>query len=136
MDPGEVIWGYDQAICRAMGTTYTNVKTKQNGIPVYVYELDISHEINTKQCFCRDEDTCPAQGSFDLYRCMGLPLYATLPHFFKAEQLLDGIESGLNPDKKLHGLFVNLEIVSLTLRMGSLYFPQTERIILINGILQ
>lgn len=98
-----------------MGTTYANVKTKLNGIPVYVYELDISHEVNTKQCFCRDEDTCPARGSFDVYRCTGLPVYVTLPHFYKAEQLLSGIESGLVPNKTFHDLFLNLEVVSLTL---------------------
>lgn len=98
-----------------MGVTYANVKTKQNGIPVYVYELDIGNEINAKKCFCRDENTCPAHGAFDLYRCMGLPLSATQPHFYKAEQLLDGIESGLIPNKTIHELYVNLEIVRLIL---------------------
>lgn len=97
---------------RWLGTTYANTKTKQKGIPVYVYELDIGHEINTKKCFCRDENTCPARGALDLYRCMGLPLYATLPHFYKAEQLLDGIESGLVPNQTFHKLYINLEMVS------------------------
>lgn len=81
---------------------------------MYAYELDIGSELNTKQCFCRDEDTCPAHGSFDLYHCMGLPIYATLPHFYKSEQLLDGIESGLMPNKTFHDLYAYVEIVSLT----------------------
>lgn len=42
-------------------------------------------------------------------------MIATLPHFYKAEQLLDGIESGLNPNKTFHELYAHLEIVSLRL---------------------
>lgn len=98
-----------------MGTTYVNVTTRQKGIPVHVYELNISDTMNAKNCFCRDKNTCPSHGAFDLHRCMGLPLYATLPHFYKAEQLLDGIESGLSPNKTFHELYVNLEIVCLIL---------------------
>lgn len=48
-------------------------------------------------------------------RVTGSPLIATLPHFYKAEQLLDGIESGLDPNKTFHELYVHLEIVSLRL---------------------
>lgn len=40
-----------------------------------------------------------------------MPMLASLPHFYKAEQLLEGIESGLRPKKKDHGISVNLEIV-------------------------
>lgn len=68
---GDVIWGYDPLICRSIGTQYTNMTTKYNGVPAFVYDLDISDPINAKQCFCRDEDTCPPHGSFDLYRCQG-----------------------------------------------------------------
>lgn len=66
------IWGYDPLICRSMGVSYANWKTTYNGITAYVFELDISEDINVKQCFCRDEDTCPPHGSFDLYRCTGM----------------------------------------------------------------
>lgn len=66
------IWSYDPAVCRSMGATYTNVQTNYNDIPVYVYELDLSHESNAKKCFCRDENTCPPKGTFDMYRCTGV----------------------------------------------------------------
>lgn len=39
-------------------------------------------------------------------------MYASLPHFYKAEQLLEGIGSGLHPNKKDHGIEMMLEIVS------------------------
>lgn len=44
---------------------------------------------------------------------IGLPLFGTLPHFLKAEQLLDGVASGLNPNKEDHQLYCHLEIVCL-----------------------
>lgn len=42
-----------------------------------------------------------------------MPLYATLPHFYKAEQLLHGIASGLNPNKEEHGIEMMVEMVSM-----------------------
>lgn len=61
-EKGEVLWGYDPSTCRSIGMSYANKKTKISGIPVYVYELDLSEDINKKACFCRDEDTCPPDG--------------------------------------------------------------------------
>lgn len=39
-------------------------------------------------------------------------MIASLPHFYKAEQLLNGIASGLNPNQQDHGVEVLLESVS------------------------
>lgn len=66
------IWSYDPAVCRSMGVAYTNVHTNYNDIPVYVYELDLSDKLNAKKCFCRDENSCPPKGTFDMYRCSGV----------------------------------------------------------------
>lgn len=71
MTEDEGIWGYDPSICRSIGATYRR-RSKYNGIPVWVYELDLSEDVNIKQCFCRDEDTCPPKGTFDLFRCSGV----------------------------------------------------------------
>lgn len=60
-------------------------KTKCNGIPVYIYEMNLSQEINAKQCFCRDEFNCPPKRTFDMFRCTGIPMYGSLPHFYGAE---------------------------------------------------
>lgn len=40
-------------------------------------------------------------------------MIASLPHFYKAEQLLSGIASGLHPNKYDHGIEILLESVSL-----------------------
>lgn len=52
-------------------------------------------------------------GTFDLFRCSGVPMIASLPHFYKAEQLLDGVASGLHPNKHDHGIEILLENVGL-----------------------
>lgn len=39
-------------------------------------------------------------------------MYGSLPHFYMAEELLSGIESGLNPNKTEHGIQVLVEAVS------------------------
>lgn len=52
------------------------------------------------------------KGTFDLFRCTGVPMVGSLPHFYKAEQLLSGIESGLNPNHEDHGIEVYFEHVS------------------------
>lgn len=74
MTEDEGIWGYDPSICRSIGASYRG-KTKYNGIPVWIYELDLSDPINVKKCFCRDEDTCPPKGTFDLFRCSGVRIH-------------------------------------------------------------
>lgn len=66
------IWSYDASLCRSMGITYANVQTNYNDIPVYVYDFDLSSEQNAKKCFCRDENTCPPNGTFDMFRCSGV----------------------------------------------------------------
>lgn len=65
MTEDDAIWGYDPSVCRSIGASYRG-KTKYNGIPVAIYELDFSEEMNVKKCFCRDKDTCPPHGTYDM----------------------------------------------------------------------
>lgn len=74
--------------------------------------MSMADEINLDPCFCREEDYCPPRGAIDLFRCGGLPLIGTLPHFYLVEELLDNVESGLSPEKDKHEVFVLIEIVS------------------------
>lgn len=106
------VWAYEPSICRSLGATYRS-KTKYNGIPVLRYEMDMGEDVNIKKCFCRDEDTCPPKGTIDLFRCSGSPMFASLPHFYLADpKLLEGFESGLNPNKEEHGIAMLIEIVN------------------------
>lgn len=134
------IWAYEPSICRSLGASYKS-KTKYNGIPVLIYEMDIGEEMNIKQCFCRDledPDSCPPKGTFDLYRCsgtniyyskkitnfiliiyqknyLGMPMFGSLPHFYNADpKLLEGFESGLYPSKDIHGIQMLFETVGVS----------------------
>lgn len=107
------IFAYEPSICRALAMTH-RYEMKYRGLPAVRYELNLGEDINVKKCFCREEDTCPPKGTIDLYRCTGVPMIASLPHFYLAEELLNDIESGLHPNKKEHGVHLNLEIVSHT----------------------
>lgn len=112
MDKEEGIWAYEPSICRALGATYKG-KSKYNGIPVLVYELDMADPVNHKDCHCREEGVCPPKGTIDLYRCAETPMIASHPHFYLGDpQLLANVESGLNPNKKDHGITLLFEIVS------------------------
>lgn len=109
---GDRIWAYDPQVCRSIAASYTNVQATYNGLPTYVYESDFNENINVKKCYCRGEKDCPPKGTFDMFKCTGIPMYSSLPHFHKAEHLLKGIESGLHPMKKYHEITASIEIVS------------------------
>lgn len=106
------ISAFEPSICRSLVIEY-NSKSKYNGIPVSRYEADFSSAANTKQCFCRAEDECPPKGTIDLYKCAGTPMFMSMPHFYMGdEKLINNIESGLNPDKEKHGIYLMFEGVS------------------------
>lgn len=84
----------------------------------------MGEELNIKQCFCRDDDTCPPKGTIDLYRCGGIPMIASLPHFYLGDpKLVEDIESGINPVKEKHELSMLFELVSTTCMLIRLFFP-------------
>lgn len=106
------IWAFEPAICRSLGASYKS-KDKYNGVPALRFELDMGEDKNVNKCFCRDEDTCPPKGTIDLYRCGGIPMIGSLPHFYLGDpKLVEAIESGLNPVKEKHEIAMLFEIVS------------------------
>lgn len=67
------IWAFDASICRSIGASYRG-ETTYHFLPVSIYELDLSEDINVKPCFCRDGDNCPPKGTFDLFPCVGVSI--------------------------------------------------------------
>lgn len=116
MKKEEGLWGFEPTICRSLGATYRG-PSKYMGVPTLRYEMDLSDEGNSKQCFCRDPPNgCPVKGTIDLFRCVGSPLIASLPHFYSGDSsLLEKFDGGLNPKKEQHGVYVHFEIVSFIL---------------------
>lgn len=48
----------------------------------------------------------------DLFPCVGVPLVASMPHFLNGDpSLFEKIESGINPIKEEHEIYVDLELV-------------------------
>lgn len=107
----EGIWAYEPSICRSLGALAKS-KTKYNGVPVIVYELELNNPVNQKECFCRNPGECPPAGTIDLYRCSETPMIASHAHFYLGDpKLLENIDSGLNPNKADHGIQLLFEIV-------------------------
>lgn len=87
------------------------------GIPTDYYEGDLGDQQNdpSEKCYCPTPKTCLKKGLYDLTRCMGVPIIASLPHFLKTdESLLDGVD-GLNPNETIHSLALLFERVSYNL---------------------
>lgn len=90
------------------------VNTKYDGIPVRKYSAslgDMSRNEDEK-CYCPTPDTCLKKGIMDLYKCIGVPIYASLPHFYDTdESYLKGVK-GLKPEKTKHEIIILFEGVS------------------------
>lgn len=55
-------------------------------------------------------------GTFDLFPCIGAPMFGSLPHFLNADpSLLDNIE-GLSPNREEHAIFMHFETVSFCMK--------------------
>lgn len=80
-------------------------------MPVSIYGMDFSDELNGKPCYCREDGTCPPKGTFDMYRCTSVPMIGSNPHFYNAEQLLVNVASGLNPNYNDHGIEIYFDTV-------------------------
>ncbi|XP_045466112.1 scavenger receptor class B member 1-like [Harmonia axyridis] len=79
-------------------------------IPSYTYEIpdnifDSPDYYPQNQCYCEmDGGTCPPHGLFNTtLAAMGVPIFASHPHFYRGDpKLTEGI-TGLNPNGSLHG---------------------------------
>lgn len=105
------IWAYEPSVCRSLGAHYIG-KSKYMGVPTAEFGIDLSNEKNSKECFCRDPpDVCPRKGTFDLFPCVGAPMFGSMPHFYDADPWLLSNIDGLNPNKEEHAIFMHFELV-------------------------
>ncbi|KAK9875891.1 hypothetical protein WA026_009678 [Henosepilachna vigintioctopunctata] len=97
-------------LCRSLVAKFEK-SSEYNGIPIWVYTAslgDMSKNANEK-CFCPTNDTCLKKGLMDLFKCVGVPLYVSLPHFYDSDiTYLQGV-LGLNPKKEKHGIEILFE---------------------------
>ncbi|XP_057661882.1 sensory neuron membrane protein 1-like [Diorhabda carinulata] len=97
-------------LCRSLKAFWVR-KTKYDGIPVNEYTAslgDMSKNENEK-CYCFTQDSCLKKGLMDLYKCVGVPIYVSLPHFYDSDKsYLNGVK-GLKPNKTKHQISILFE---------------------------
>lgn len=64
-----------------------------------------------EKCYCYTEDTCMKKGVIDLYKCNGIPIYASLPHFYESDKSYLKLVDGLKPNKTKHSIKILFEWV-------------------------
>lgn len=119
MSKEEGLWSVSPELCRSLGATYSK-RNKYMKFPSWRYTMSLPDikEDPSLHCLCEDPEdvtTCPPKGTFDLFKCTGAPLMASMPHFYNGEpSLLEGVD-GLSPDQSKHEIYVDFELVSMTL---------------------
>lgn len=109
LSKNEPIFAFVPDLCRSVGlqfaqdSTYEDVKTSR-------FELEIPGN-GPKNCYCRDEDSCPPKGTMDLSICKGAPFIASNPHFYDADPELLRDVVGLSPVKEKHSTFGDFHLV-------------------------
>ncbi|KAH1028811.1 sensory neuron membrane protein 1 isoform X1 [Dendroctonus ponderosae] len=95
---------------RSVNLRYIN-DTVLKKIPVRIYETDLGDQMTdeNEKCYCRSADSCLKKGVFDLSKCMGVPIYATLPHFLRTDPSYINLVDGLAPSELLHAIRVYFE---------------------------
>ncbi|KAJ8915889.1 hypothetical protein NQ315_015502 [Exocentrus adspersus] len=97
-------------LCRSLIAVYEH-DTKYDGIPVRHYSAtlgDMSRNEDEK-CYCPTPETCLKKGIMDLYKCVGVPMYVTLPHFYEADESYSKGVRGMRPDRSKHEIIILFE---------------------------
>ncbi|CAH1159902.1 unnamed protein product [Phaedon cochleariae] len=104
------LMSYSPDLCRSLGAYFVK-DAKYDGIPCGEYTAtfgDMSSNEDEK-CYCPTIDSCLKKGIMDLYKCTGIPLYASLPHFYGADQSYSNGVKGLTPNKTKHEIKILFE---------------------------
>lgn len=73
-------------LCRTLSAKYVG-KSKYSGVKTQRFKIQMGIEnAKNKTCYCRNDDKCPPDGTFDLYPCSGVPITVSAPHFYNGIQ--------------------------------------------------
>ncbi|XP_074041319.1 sensory neuron membrane protein 1 isoform X2 [Leptinotarsa decemlineata] len=104
---------FSPSLCRSLLAFFVK-KTKYDGIPCGEYTANLGDmSTNEKEkCYCTTPDTCLKKGMMDLFKCSGVPIYVSLPHFYESdESYLRGVK-GLSPNKTKHAIRILFERIT------------------------
>ncbi|CAH0560924.1 unnamed protein product [Brassicogethes aeneus] len=106
----EGLVSFSPDLCRSLKAFFVKPEN-YDGIPAKMFTAnlgDSSTNANEK-CYCTTPETCLKKGLMDLFKCTGVPIYASLPHFLDADKsYLDGVQ-GLSPDAEIHQIKILFE---------------------------
>ncbi|KAL2716851.1 sensory neuron membrane protein 1-like [Vespula squamosa] len=109
------IVSFSPDICRSLGARFSH-ETKVKGVNTYHYTADFG-DMSTnplEKCFCPTPETCLSKNLFDLTKCVGAPLIASLPHFYLADEKYIQEVGGLHPQQELHDISMDFEPMTAT----------------------
>lgn len=115
LQEGEDIMSFAPDLCRSMGAHYSH-RTMVKGIHTYHYTADLGDmsTVPEEKCFCPTPDTCLTKNLMDLYKCIGAPLVASLPHFLGSDKKYLEMVDGLHPNEEEHGIAMDFEPTTAT----------------------
>lgn len=103
------IWVFERTLCASLDLYYIR-KTHDRNVPLRTFSLSLNR-FATNKAYCRENGSCPIQGTLDLFNCIGAPIIITLPHFLDTHpSLLENVH-GLKPDPKVHGISLSVDLV-------------------------
>ncbi|XP_053979000.1 sensory neuron membrane protein 1-like isoform X1 [Hylaeus volcanicus] len=102
-------------LCRSLSAQY-RFDTKVRGLKTYRYTTDLGDSSSNpkEKCYCPTPETCLSKDLYDLYKCMGVPLVGSQPHFFGADKKYLQMVDGLDPDEEKHDLSMDFEPMTAT----------------------
>ncbi|CAG9861576.1 unnamed protein product [Phyllotreta striolata] len=109
LDPADGIQSYTPHLCRNIDLKFVKDDVIKK-IQVRRYETTLGDQTNNTldKCYCSPK-RCLKKGVFDLTKCVGAPIMATLPHFLETDQSYLSQVDGLHPNWEDHILNINIE---------------------------
>nr|ALR72542.1 sensory neuron membrane protein SNMP1a [Colaphellus bowringi] len=111
--PGEGLFMFSPDLCRSLIAFFVR-KSTYDGIPCGEFTADLGDmsKNEKEKCYCSTPETCLKKGMMDLYKCSGIPIYASFPHFYNSDtSYLKGV-GGLSPNKTKHEIKILFESIT------------------------
>ncbi|KAM3961979.1 sensory neuron membrane protein 1-like [Aphomia sociella] len=104
------LMSYSGDLCRSFKPWYEK-QTVYKSIATNHYTANIGDLANDPElnCFCDAPDRCPPKGLMDLSKCLGAPMFASMPHFLDSDPELLKNVTGLNPKTEDHAIGIDFE---------------------------
>ncbi|XP_025831744.1 sensory neuron membrane protein 1 isoform X2 [Agrilus planipennis] len=106
----EGIVAFSPDICRSLAAVFEKETfVKEVKVNKYTATLGDMSADDSLKCYCPEPNKCLKKGLMEITKCVGAPLYASLPHFYASdESYVHGVR-GLHPNEEEHGIYMYFE---------------------------